>query len=56
MYLKYYFKCSFIFERERECEQGTGRQRGRQSIQGGLCTDKRQSDAGLELMNCEIMT
>ena len=43
-------------ERERESQWGRGRQRGRQRIPTGLCTDSREPDAGLELMNYEIMT
>ena len=45
---------SFIFEREHE--QGRGRDRVGQRIRSRLCTDSREPYAGLELMNCEIMT
>ena len=37
-------------ERERE------RERERESIQSGLWADSSELDAGLKLMNCEIMT
>ena len=55
------FKISLFiyFERERERERehklGRGREVG-QSIRSGLCADSREPDAGLKLMNCEIMT
>ena len=51
-----FFKCLFIFEGESESEQGRGREKGRQRIQSGLCTDSGEPDAGLELMNREIVT
>ena len=46
----------FIFERERERERETSRGRGRQRIPSSLCAGSTEPDAGLELMNCEIMT
>ena len=46
------------FERDRERAQAGERQRerGRQRIQSRLCADSREPDAGLKLMNYEIMT
>ena len=44
----------FIFERE--CMGRGGAERERQRIQSRLCADSRESDAGLELVNPEIMT
>ena len=44
----------FIFERENK--QGRGRERGGQKIWSGLCADSRESDAGHEPTNGEIMT
>ena len=35
---------------------GTERERGRQKIRSGLCTDSRELNAGLELTNPEIVT
>ena len=35
--------------------QGKGRERGRQRILSGLCTDGAETDAGLEPTNREIM-
>ena len=49
-----FFKCLFIFERERE-SKGAAERRG-QRIRGGLCTDSREPDAGLELTNHEMAT
>ena len=46
----------FIFERECVCEQGRGRERGRQRIQSRLCADSNEPDVGLRLTNREIMT
>ena len=46
----------FIFEREREHEQERGRERGGWGMQSGLCTDSREPDVGLELVNHEIVT
>ena len=46
----------FIFERESVCEQGRGRERGRQRIQSRLCADSNEPDVGLRLTNREIMT
>ena len=33
-----------------------GQNGGRQRIRSRVCGDSRESDVGLELMNCEIMT
>ena len=52
--LLFFFKCLFIFERERE-SKGAAERRG-QRIRGGLCTDSREPDAGLELTNHEMAT
>ena len=38
------------------CEQGRGRERRRERIPSRLCTVSMEPDAGLELMNHEIMT
>ena len=48
----------FIFERETEREQGRGRERRRYRIEIGsrLRAVSAESDTGLELMNCEVMT
>ena len=46
----------FIFERERQCEWGRGRERGRQRIQSRPCTDSRESNMGLKLTNFEMVT
>ena len=50
----------FIFERERqtECKWARGRERGRHRIWSRLqdLSCHTEPDAGLELMNCEIMT
>ena len=46
----------FIFEKERESEQGTGRQRGRRSFQSGLPDASRQPEVGLKLASREVMT
>ena len=43
-------------ERETECKWGKGKERGRQRIPSRLCTISTEPDAGLERMNCEIMT
>ena len=45
-----------MFERERELEQGRGRERGGERIQGGLRAVSTEPDVGLELRNREIMT
>ena len=48
------FKMLIFFER---VQVGEGqRAGGRERIRSRLCTDSREPDAGLELMNCEIMT
>ena len=44
------------FEREREREWGRDRERGRERIPSRLCTVRAESDTGLELSHCEIMT
>ena len=41
---------------ERESTSGAGTERGGQRIRSRLCADSSKPDAGLELMNCEIMT
>ena len=51
-----FFFNAYLFLRERDCEQGRGRKRGRQRIQSRLCTDSREPDLGLEPTTCEIMT
>ena len=51
----YYFKCLFIFEREREKVSGGGANREAR-ITSGPCTASTEPDAGLNLMICEIMT
>ena len=43
-------------ERAHEHEQGRGKERGGQRIWRGLCADIREPDAGLELMNREMVT
>ena len=68
----YFFLSYFERERERErgsvcvcvcvcvCararEQGRGRERGRQRICSRLCANSREPEAGLQLMNGEIIT
>ena len=34
---------------------GRGKERRRQRIQDGLCTESGEPEVGLELMNCDIM-
>ena len=46
----------YIRERKNKCEGVHIGDEQRKRIQSGLCTDSREPDAGLELMNCEIMT
>ena len=46
----------YFWERERENKQGRGTERGRKTIPKGLCADSKQHDAGLELINHEIIT
>ena len=50
----------FIFERqrerERERESRGGAERGGERIPSRLCTVSSEADAGLEPMDCEIMT
>ena len=45
-------------EREREsmCKQGRGSERRREKIPSRLSTDSVEPNAGLNLMNCKIMT
>ena len=55
----FFLKFIYLRERERECAHArSGRGRGawgEQEIRSGLCADSREPDAGLELMNREIM-
>ena len=48
--------CERERERERESPYGRGRERGRERIPSRLCTVGSKPNAGLELMNHEIMT
>ena len=50
------FFLMFICENESEHQQQRGRERGEQRIRSGLHADSIEPNAGLELMNCEIMT
>ena len=43
-------------QRKRKHEQRRGRERGRERILSRLCAVSVESDAGLNLMNHEIMT
>ena len=43
-------------EREREHEQGRGRERGRERIPSRLHAARAEPNAGLDLMNYEIIT
>ena len=43
-------------ERNRECKQGRGKERGRERIPSRICTVSTEPDVGLKLTNCEIMT
>ena len=45
-----------LTERERQCKQGRGRERGRERIPSRFCTDSTEPHAGLNRTNCEIMT
>ena len=45
-----------FFEKERQPEQGSGRERGRESIPSGLCAVRAEPDVGLELTKHEITT
>ena len=45
----------FILKRERE-QVGWGRERGRERIPSRLLTASIEPDAGLDLVNCEIIT
>ena len=49
----YFFKV-YLFEIEHK--QGRGRERERERIRSRLRTVSSETDAGLELTNCEIMT
>ena len=40
----------------REIEQGKGREKGRERILRRLCVVSTEPDAGLDPMNCEIMS
>ena len=40
----------------RACEQGKGREKGRERILSRLCVTSAESNAGLEPTNSEIMT
>ena len=46
----------YLFLRDRDRDRDRDRERGRQRIRGWLCTDSREPDAGLELVNGEILT
>ena len=46
----------FYFERERVCEQGRGRARGRERIPSGPCAVSIEPDDGVEPINHEIIT
>ena len=52
--LNFFFK--LCFERETGCEQGRGRERGRERIPSRLYAVSTEPDAGLGLMEWEIMT
>ena len=52
----FFLKFIYFWEGEREKEEGTGREREGQRIWSSLCADSREPDAGLELMNPEVMT
>ena len=59
LFFKYFlniFLCLFLRERETECEQARGRERGRHRIWSRLCAISTQPDAGLEPTSREIMT
>ena len=57
----FFFKCLFIFERERQSVSGGGaeRERGTQNLKQApgsrLQADSTEADVGLKLMSCEIM-
>ena len=53
-----FLKFTYFWERgrERENEQGRGRERGGQRNQTGPCTDSREPNVRLEFTNHEIMT
>ena len=59
MFFTVFFFNVYLFLRESVpmCERGggRGRERGRQRIRNGPCTDSREPDMGLEPMNHEIM-
>ena len=50
------FKCLFIFEGDRACQQGRGREKGGQTVRSRLCADSREPDAGLKPTNLEVTT
>ena len=47
----FYVLFLFLREEERERKQGSGREPGRQRIQGGFCVEGRDPDSGLKPMN-----
>ena len=51
-----FFFCVYLFTYEREREQMRDRKRGKRRIPSRLCTISAEPNAGLEFMNCEIMT
>ena len=46
----------YLFLSEKESKQGKGRERGRERIPSRLHAVSTEPDAGLKLMNCEIIT
>ena len=55
--VSFFSVCLFIVrERERERAKDGQRGRGRERIPSRLCAVGAETDEGLELMNCEIMT
>ena len=53
---KYFFKFIYLCLRDRESEQGKGKERGRDRIPSKLRTVSTEPDAELELTNLEITT
>ena len=52
-----FFKLIYLLrESKSTCEQGRGRERGREKIPSSLQAISMEPDAGLESTNCEIMT
>ena len=49
-----FFKCFYLFLRDRERRRC--RESGGQRTLSGLCSDRSESNAGLELGNREVMT